>query len=380
MANIDYADERLDKGDSTVRNWDKLYDNSFLFDVDNITEEHIKELINLAPKSPFLEGVAKHLQIFGVKCTAKDTSIILEEITRRYKRRIGDTCPKAIRNWASGHNAPSMNKNKINHYNLCYALEMGYEETKEFFVKCFFLQPFNYKITTDAIFYYCLKRKRPYSVIREMLKKEKETSDFRDSPEHTTEVQRQIDEIDNDDEFMQFLSSYCYTPEQLFQRARNTICSLIDTYTQDGGYAQLNEKITDIKYQSQLKDKKNTILPIEFTRSLPTDKTFGDIRKGVEESYETMRKTLIILSFYDYYRGFYDRKTNWKLEALTEKEAQTMLGELADILDDRLVDCGFAPLYEKNLFDMMIIFCAKSPCPLDTYKEIVGLRYPNQDT
>lgn len=377
---------RLEKGDTTSFLINELRHGT-IFDPDNpeITEDDLKEAINLETKPVFLEGVAKRLGILGVNCSANDTALIENEIKNRYKERTGEDCPKAIINWVRGKEISTVNR--ANNYSLCYALEMNLQETAEFFVRYFLTIPFNYKDTTDAIFYYCLKRQCSYSTIKEMLDTADAVESFRvvkDNLEHTVEIARQIGDIDDDSVFMQFLSDHCYNKGQQYQRARAEIIRLIDqirkilpTYGRGDRMGQptdveLCEEIMGFNYKGKLKSDKSNLLPKTFTRPSLTDQTFGNIKKGKDVTYELLRRTFIILTFYEFYTSTRDCEP-------TAKEVKERLHDFYEETNNNLLECGMVPLYVRNPFDAVILFCANSSSPLYTWWGINELRYSDSE-
>ncbi len=348
---------KVEQGDSTSLAYSRIYE-SDPFEEAEIIIDDLRAVIDLEEKPIFLEGAAKRLCSLGVKCTADDTDIISSEIKQRYKNRIGEDCPRTILNWAKGQRTSV--KNRKNNYDLCYALEMDIPETADFFIKHFLSIPFNYKDSTDAIFFYCFMRNRPYSTIKKMLERAETFHSTEDTAVHTTEIAKQICDIYDDEEFMQYLSEHCYNKEQQFQRARNEIINLIHKQNVKKK-SELHFQVMGFYYYNNHEHvfPKGNLLPRTFTESLPTDRTFLDITDGKKpETYETLRKALIILLFYD----FYSHTDQYDYDFYEEA-------------NQRLLDCGFVPLYVKNLFDAVILFCNHSKYPLDTFQSINDLRY-----
>lgn len=366
MEDVGYHDyNKVEQGDSTYFAYEGIYE-SEPFGKEEITLDDLKAAIDLEEKPTFLEGTAKRLCALGVACTPGDTDIISSEIKQRYKSRIGEDCPRTILNWAKGQRTSV--KNRKNNYDLCYALEMNRQETADFFKKHFLSIPFNYKDSIDAIFFYCLMRNRPYSAIKAMLEQAEAFHPTEDTAVHTTEIAKQICDIYDDEEFMLYLSEHCYNKEQQFQRARNEIVHLINKHHMSA--SELHFEITGFRYFDNCirnRPPRDDRLPRTFTESLPTDRTFLDIIEGKKpETYETLRKTLVILLFYDYYVPF--SKQNIDVD-------KSQIYDFYDEANKRLLNCGFVPFYEKNLFDAVILFCANSTKPLETFQIINEWRY-----
>lgn len=340
-----------------------------IFDLDEFDIEDIRDIVSLCRRPAFAKGIAGRLNELGVHVEVQDTGLILKEIKQRYKNRIGVSCPRTIQEWVRG-TVPGVT-NRVNNYNLCYALEMNLKETADFFVKYYLTTPFNYKDKIDAIFFYCLYHQRPYAVIERMLKESEEFEAVKISGTKTAEIGRRILEIKDDDAFMQYLSVHCYNNEQQYQIARGKITALLDKYERSSA-AGLHEDIMGFNYQDMMRShmEKRMVLPDEFLRSLPTDRTFLDIRSGKRETYQTLRKTLVILAFYDFYID-----VQKMTEEPDEKTVRDNLSDFYESVNEKLLDCGLPPMYEGHPFDRLILFCAASRYPISTFYGLNDMRY-----
>lgn len=340
-----------------------------IFDLEEFDIEDIRNVVNLCRRPDFAEGLIRRLDELGVHMTVQDTELILKEIKQRYKDRIGVSCPRTIQEWIKG-TVPGVT-NRVNNYNLCYALKMNLKETADFFVKYYLTTPFNYKDKVDAIFFYCLYHQKPYAVIEKMLKEAEKFEAVSISSTKTAEIGRRILEIKDDDSFMQYLSAHCYNNEQQYQIAREKINALIDKHERNS-IAGLHTEIMGFNYQDAMLNhmEKRTVLPDEFLKSLPTDRTFLDIRRGKRETYETLRKTLVILAFYDFYIDI--QKTAGELD---ETAVRDNFSDFYESVNEKLLDCGLPLLYEGHPFDRLILFCAASRYPISTFYGLNDMRY-----
>ena len=332
------------------------------FDLDDI-----RTAIELDSRPVFLEGLISRLNFLGHNYNLSDTNTILAEIKQRYKDRLGFSCPRTVQEWIKG-TTPGVTERR-NNYDLCLALDMDLQETAEFFLKHYLTVPFNYKDTTDAIFFYGLYHKKPYSVISGLLDAAKSFQPRESSQTETLQIGRHITEIKNDDEFLEYLSQHCFNNEQQYQVARMSIKELVQKLP-FSSTSELHSEIMGFNYQSVKRQKwtKNTELPRRFTESLPTDGVFAKILEGERESYETLRKTLIILKLFTYYP--FDSE-----EGLSEQNIRDRLYDFYDETNLELAECGFAQLYMRHPFDWLIIFCANSPDPIELFRELSSKRY-----
>lgn len=108
-----------------------------------------QEVIELNERKVFLEGVASYLGNVDVT----DTEAMLSEVQERYANK-GIELKKAVKGWFRKLDvSPSTDQAyRRNLYDFCYALDMDYQTTAEFFLKSFLTIPFNYKDRDDAVY------------------------------------------------------------------------------------------------------------------------------------------------------------------------------------------------------------------------------------
>ena len=398
-----YSPGRSARGKMTEKVHENLFGGEIL-DLDEWKTDDLRSAVNPEERPVFLQGVIERLGKMGASCAVTDSGeadcqTVLAEVKRRFRERTGEACPRTIQEWFRG--TPPGDSRRKNLYDLCYALEMNAEETAEFFRRYYLTIPFNFRDRTDAVFFYCLLRGKTYDVIRGMLHEAEgfeatgrnpadsagstdsagkadstDSAGRADAPgcagtARTAEIGRQIAGIDDDREFLRYLSGHCCSREQQYRTARAEIIRLMDRCGKDTA-SGLHEEVMGFRYQDTLlaRQKRQKLLPKEFTRSLPTDRTFLDIRKGKKETYETMRKTLIILLFYDFYHA--------AREAAEEPDDDTVRSNAEDFYQEAnevLARCGMPLLYERHPFDRLMLFCALKKSPLDAFYGLNDRRY-----
>ena len=330
--------------------------------------EGINTAIELDSRPVFREGLSERLTELGTPCTAGDTDIMLSEVKRRYREQLGSACPRTVLEWVRGTTPGTTNRR--NNYELCYALEMDFQQTAVFFQKHFLTLLFNVKSRTDAVFMYSLYHKKPYITAAELLEKSEGFVPQENAHTSTSQIISNILETDDDERFLRYLSAHCYGSEQQFRLARKLIgeeISLVHEhlkkYESDRILSpeRLNsmtiEALLGFRYQSGGKTLKNSSLPKRFTESLPNDTTLGKIMNGAEASYDLLRKTLMLLRFYNFYN------------AADNCDPNTIGGNLLDFceeLNSTLISCGFAQVYVRHPFDCLLLYCANSYEPIDT--------------
>ncbi len=336
----------------------------------------INRAIELEAHPVFLEGLSARLTQLGIECSSHDTEIMLFEIKKRYKSVLGKSCPRTVQEWCKGTSPGIINRQ--NHYDLCYALEMDYQQTAAFFQKNYLTLPFIVKSKVDAVFLYCLYHHKPYSVVTGLLERSKGFVSQENAHTSTAQIAAVIFDIDDDEKFLHYLSEHCYDNEQQFQLARSIIndeIGILKAGILDDGAVEiispdrLNSLTIDalLGYRYQSRDKGEAVvkLPKRFTESLPNDVTLGKIIKGDSISYEVLRKTLMLLKFCNYYRDAEadDRKRGYEPD---KYEVNNRLMDFYDELNNTLISCGFAQLYVRHPFDCLLLYCANSYDPILT--------------
>lgn len=331
-------------------------------------EEGVKRAIELDERPIFLEGLAASLNQLGVECAVSDEKLMMSEVKNRFRKILGKDCPKAVQNWIKG-TTPGIT-NRANNYDLCFALEMDFQQTAVFFQKHFLTQPFNCKSRIDAIYLYCLYHKKPYTSVTDLLEVSEKFPLQEQAHTSTAQIFSAILSIDDDEAFLKYTFAHCYCNEQQFQLARELINSEIkhlkediirykskDILSENRLNSMTVTELLGYNYQLDGSSKTQHKLPKRFTESLPNDVTLGRIINGESVSYELLRKTLMLLRF----NNFYSQAINDD----RDKIAQNLM-DFYEELDSTLISCGFAQLYVRHPFDSLLLYCANSYDPIDT--------------
>ncbi len=331
-------------------------------------EEGVKRAMELEERPIFLKGLAARLNQLGVECTVSDEKLMMSEVKKRFRAVLGKDCPKAVQNWIKG-TTPGIT-NRANNYDLCYALEMDFQQTAVFFQKHFLTQPFNCKSRIDAVYLYCLYHRKPYTSVTDLLEVSEKFPLQEQAHTSTSQIFSTILSIDDDEAFLKYTFAHCYSNEQQFQLARELINSEIkhlkediiryknkDILSENRLNSMTVTELLGYNYQLDGSSKAQHKLPKRFTESLPNDVTLGRIINGESVSYELLRKTLMLLRF----NSFYSQAINDD----RDKIAQNLM-DFYEELDSTLISCGLAQLYVRHPFDCLLLYCANSYDPIDT--------------
>ena len=361
----------FESGDLTYEAFERIFYGE-LFDENKDVLENIDFIIEMNSKNVFLEGITKRFDELNIEHDA-DSKTIISILNDKFKSVLGKELPRTIKEWVKG--TPPGVTNRINLYDVCFALEMNIQETAEFFIKHYLNIPFNYKNREDAIFFYCILNKKDYATVNTFLQESNNFIEL-DISIDTVEIFKNIKSIKDDEKFMKYLKENCISKDHQYERARNIIKDLIEEVkeiTNSKNDSDMLREIFNIDYQALKKEKLvlNKLMPSKFVNSLPTAQDINLILEG-KKTYDIIRKTLVILKFVSMYfvEPFY---------AKTEDELQKQIEEYFDDFEDELnmllVDCGFPPIYYRNPFDAIILYCARSKEPIVTFWSINENRF-----
>lgn len=362
-----------------------------------------EDIVELNERKVFLEGTSAYLGTFE----PSDTEGMLQEIRRLYAEK-GIELTRTVIEWFRKGSPPSKNHRR-NLYDFCYALGMDYQTTAEFFLKVFLTIPYNYKDRVDAIYFYGLKANRPYSVIKKILEDSKAYEATNPDISGTERIGIHILSIDTDEEFLEYLRSNCYDPRHQYSTAKEVFAELLSDNKrirtnspqeidqsskpksqrakkgkQDSssnrnpeahGNAELLNQILGYSYQRLSAEQKANLDNCDLPR-FPTDVDISSILSPSKSvSSETLRKALILMKFYNYFR-LKQMSPNYSSEDIDDIRA--CYDDFLEETNYMLAKCGFVQMYLRNPYDWIILFCAYSQDPLFYLVNFIEKRYFGQ--
>jgi hypothetical protein len=244
--------------------------------------------------------------------------------------------------------------------------------TADFFRRAYLTIPFIAKSRVDAVFMYVLYHGRSYADAVRLLAASQgyELQDMAHTA--TSQIMRRIIETEDDEAFLEYLRTHCYGSAQQFLLAKEKIAAETElvkkSIREDASQTivlpdRLNSMtiaaLLGYRYQLIDREEKRPVLPKRYTESLPNDVTLGQILAGKGVSYELLRKTLLLLHFYNFYI---------KAENTDPKTIGRNLMDFYDEADELLEACGFARLYMRHPFDCLLLYCANSFDPVLTMR------------
>ena len=126
---------------------------------------------------------------------------------------------------------------------------------------------------------------------------------------------------------------------------------------------------------------KSTIIPKFFKRNFPREQEFARIAQK-KASADVYRKALIILYFYFFFSRILFGDTGHlkpigsdridDLGRRTEQECEEDFNDFDQQTSEILSECGYVQLYARNPFDWLIMYCARSYNPIQTFRELLS--------
>lgn len=345
---------------------DKLRDHQYNISMD---EDDLKKHLIDVVKSfrSFDEALDEFIQGHGYNSDLDNIKNKIRFIKTKFKET-NVPIPRNINYWYSEHK-PIERKTG---YQFCFAFQLNIEETKEFFRKVVLERCFDYHSINELVYYYCLSNELSYSHALELIERSPKIIQGK-IPEHkiyTGELLEAIYHIHSDEELIEFFylhqNDFAYnnvTSYQFIQRLWEDIDSSKSTWETYLHILGLDEKdfedgkpkITfDNRSIKSYLTQSDMIHPLAI-RSFPDRQTIEAILRGDHKSHEAVRKTLILLVFYVFFK---DRTVQY---GDTDRCIST--------INHHLDDAYYQPLYEGNPFDWLFMFVANENNPLEAFRD-----------
>lgn len=120
------------------------------------------------------------------------------------------------------------------------------------------------------------------------------------------------------------------------------------------------------------KSFKNTDIPNVISNNFPSAKVMSNvldnIKMGKSESYDQIRKVLVLLHFYRFWCN-----VKIKNPDMMEYEPAILCDIYKDEANNCLFEAGYEPLYAGNPYDWIYLYCAQKEQPVDFLREIMGI-------
>lgn len=387
------------------------YDNASFWDIPTTTCDSTEALAffqNPNNFPSFSQGLTCLLGSHGYQGPRDDAGQKAEFLYRKLSD-IGVSVSKStITDWFTGKRRPALVSNsRLLIRQICFALSLTLEEAAQFFRQVYYDRFFHCHTIEEAVSYYCLSNRLPYSHAQELLAKIEAFPDNGQpsGPVLTKNIQKRLDSCRSDSMLLSFFQEEKHTFTSWNISAQNAIrnlLSVIQGSQKDKDFLQALSKGTagskkphSLILQELFYDKgaallgdirrknvasrdfmldcilhapngiaKDVAIPKILHTNFPTKKTFSKILNEIEKStsYDSIRKCLILLKFYDFWcRGkLAQDKTPYDFDTYTAE------------MNDLLLECGYGSMYQGNPYDFLFLWAATTEDPLGYLRDAVG--------
>lgn len=398
------------------------------------TEDAMEFLKNPDNFRSFAEGLVELLKRKGYQGCLDDTRKMADYLYQSLKRIGSLTTYETVESWFLGTHQPKIEfgyRRQI--YEICFAMQLSLNETKWFFQHVYYDRAFNCHTVEESVFYFAFKNNLSYTQALQIINSiaEVPSSSFTTAtPNYTQFIQQQISDLKSTDELIAFLKHNKNNFEQWNQSAsqklqelfhelipspdgkkeidnlkrtiirKNSVYHVIPSLSEKNHWGlimqeffsqissvedldQINKKnicsitfvLERILYTSAGLPKKKTQLPYVVCNNFPSKKTMSDVLSNSKmerlKSYDSIRKMIILLYFYNYW-------VRVKLHYLNCKPIQ-----LSKIFEDEinsiLYQCGYEELYAGNPYDWLFLCAAQTEDSLEYLRSCLLTLLPDDD-
>ena len=350
----------------------------------------------LDPLATFFEYMHTHAVHCGYVGDIDDIGALASFVSKKCKEAGVNISRQTLVNWLTKGLPANTAGGRENVYRLCFALQMDAQQTREFFLKAYLERPFNYKDIHEAVYFFCLNNGHTYSDAKKIIETI-ESSSSKENPyaDNITErIGERLSEITTEDELLKYVTenrsgfsiqnqSATEKIEALVERCKAVAPKeyAINVYNEKSITVSNIDELLSVIYgysaratiNSTLVHKKSiskSNFPDLVKRNWPQREQFAQILEKKNASYDVIRRALIMLTFYDFAAN---ATVNHALEC-------GIFDEFVDEMNTVLADCGYVQLYWRNPFDWMIGYCAMSPNPLGTLRDLIEEYYLSDPT
>lgn len=295
-----------------------------------------------------------------------------------------------IKSWFLGSRPASNSLSRENMFKVCFALGLTKNESAKFFSDVYFEKYFNFRDINELIYFYSIKNGLNYKQAISLISKakkviENDVSYINNSTIYTREIGEQVNNINKELELLEYIEANKYNFKKSSVSAINILNKLINQAKKlaieestifDKDIRNMDKSsidfliyiIHDIRSEKISKSKSSSIVSNDgnfqkiILKNYPTKITFSNIFNNKHITFDMLRKSLVLLSFYTFWANISINKDNSPDNHLV----------FIDETNDMLIEAGMNRLYPGNPFDWLFLYCSNTYDPLDTFREIIS--------
>lgn len=310
------------------------------------------------------------------------------------------------------------NDSRKNMYEICFALQLPLDKVRWFFSHVYYDRSFNCHCLEEAVYYFCFKNSLSYAEAKDIIhtveQKEAPESFFKNT--YTYVITATLDNLTAKDELITYLVQNKATFEEghwnqlaldyvkeLQQEILNgeTTSGIIKNLREGKNIPEQETKKCGLLVQEIYKRfpdtlikklkgchvdsndfllskilehdvngiSKNAMLPVVVKQNFPRKNDLCAILKHADSSrsYDSIRKTLILLKFYSFW-----------CNALLESEqpgdysSEDLAEAFEEETDNLLLECGYEELAACNPYDWLYLSAARQDDPLMAFRNLIA--------
>jgi hypothetical protein len=407
------------KGEATMKQYSNNQATEYVYGAlfgFNFEEEGLpgkEDIEKLNAVSNFTEYVYEYAKRCGFLGDTSDTKKLTAFLYGKCKEANVKISRQTLGNWLTRAMPAGTVNGRENVYQLCFALQMNGRQAAEFFLKAYLERPFNYKDIREAVYFFCMNNGLTYSdalrIIAEVEKSAINPNPYADDV--TEQIGVNLAKIKSEEGVIQYLvenrSGFLIQNQTATERINALVKSCCQIASREYAiYSPYDKEITVNNVDELLsviygyaaratenaksvykKSISKSNFPELIRRNWPQREQFQQILDKKNASFDVIRRALIMLVFYDFYANAVvaekeaekRRRKTGKAEAV-ESVAEGLFDEFGMEANTILSECGYVQLYWRNPFDWMIGYCAMSPEPLRTLRDLIIEYYLSDPT
>ena len=317
--------------------------------------------------------------------------------------------PRNLKKWFT--EKKRIEKRKIA-FQFCFAFQLDLKQSEEFFRKICLQRGFDCHYIEEAIYYYAISNGLSYTEASELIEKapkdDKGKVNFYEDVLYTKSIMKEINRAKSKEELLEFfyknIEQFGYNNATAYSYIRK----LWESISSENGIAEkekefmFSKKTSDFLYKKRsvwdiylqilglydfdddntplfIVDTDRTLKPILKNNDLlhplaegsfPDRQGLEAILRGEHKSHELVRKTMILLVFYEYWTKILLHKGNCSYYA-NHKDSERCYAHI----NRYLVDAGYPTLYEGNPYDWIFLFAMQDDYPMDTFRDFMKQLY-----
>ena len=390
-------------GDMTKRALGKLLDSEYhiLNELEELSDNY---LIESPDFKSFDTGLTELMVRKGYSGDMSDVKAKYKFLHECCKKHNISLTPSVVKSWFQDTRPISAAKSRENVYKLCFALDCTLDEVIDFFFHVYFECPFNFRVWQETIYYFCFQHGLDHNTADSLCAEaEPIFSDEASSGEllftNTRKIGNAIDKLQTQEELISYLrqhksefitanqTAYDYA-ETLIKENTQLALQIFQSEKVEQGYQRKTAQAQNIDlfllvlfdFDMHEENKthsfaKESDFPELISANFISKENISRILSRKKVSYDTLRKNLMILEFFNYFAHLrIEAERRGEVFCCYEEDFETFLDEIGDLLNS----CGYPPLYARNPFDWLIMHCANTAeDPLNEFKNAIQAYYLN---